>query len=69
MVCDGSSNSKFKRKNSGEKKKEENDTNGLKTFLPSAFWRILSPMTEHVEEPSNPTFKTPYAPTINKENT
>ena len=42
------------------KKKDES----LKIFFDDAYWESLVPLEDVVEEPLNPTFKNPRAPTI-----
>ena len=40
---------------------------GMKWFLDTAYWRVLKPKNETVDEPNNATFKNPRAPTITEE--
>ena len=39
----------------------------MKAFPNTAYWRVLKPKTESVDEPQNSTFKNPRAPTIPEE--
>lgn len=43
---------------------EDGNVEGMKAFAPSEYWKILSPNTTPIEEPNNPTFNNPRAPTI-----
>ena len=40
---------------------------GMKWFPDTAYWRVLKPKNETVDEPNNATFKNPCAPTIPEE--
>ena len=69
VIKDGSSDSRFTTKKSGEKKKESKKAEAKKKdakkfFSDDAFWEDLVPLEEVVEEPLNPTFCQPRAPTI-----
>ena len=37
---------------------------GMEWFPDTAYWRVLKPKNETVDEPNNSTFKNPRAPTI-----
>ena len=39
----------------------------MKWFPDTAYWRVLKPKNETVDEPNNATFKNPRAPTIPEE--
>ena len=39
----------------------------MKWFPDTAYWRVLKPKNETVDEPNNVTFKNPCAPTIPEE--
>ena len=39
----------------------------MKLFPDTAYWRVLKPQSETVDEPNNTTFKNPRAPTIPEE--
>jgi hypothetical protein len=46
--------------------KKKNITQGLSSFLKTAFWKELKPNEAVVQEPTNPTFKIQrvHAPTV-----
>ena len=39
----------------------------MKWFPDTAYWRVLKPKNQKVDEPNNTTFKNPRAPTITEE--
>ena len=39
----------------------------MKLFSDTAYWRVLKPKNETVDEPNNATFKNPRAPSITEE--
>ena len=52
-------------KNPKPKKSDRNNSGGgMKWFPDTAYWRVLKPKNEIVDEPNNATFKNPRAPTI-----
>ena len=55
---------KKKTGNKNKKKKNDNKEKGMGAFAETAYWRVLEPDEEPTEEPSNPSFKNPRAPTI-----
>ena len=54
------------KKNHTPKKSDKSKGGGIvaKSFPDTAYWRVLKPKNEKVDEPNNATFKNPRAPTI-----
>ena len=57
--------------NGNKPKPNKSDKNksggGIKWFPDTAYWRVLKPKNETVDEPNNAIFKNPRAPTITEE--
>ena len=50
-----------------QKSDKSKSVGGMKWFPDTAYWRVLKPKNETVDEPNNATFKNPRAPTIPEE--
>ena len=57
-------------KNPKPKNSDKNKSGGeMKWFPDTAYWRVLKPKYETVDDPNNATFKNSRAPTITEEDT
>jgi hypothetical protein len=52
--------------NEASSKMRDGKESGLATFDEKCFWRVLDPEDTEVDEPDNPTFRIPRAPTIDE---
>ena len=52
------------KKPNPKKSDKSKSEGGMKCFPDTAYWRVLKPKNETVDDPNNATFKNPRAPTI-----
>ena len=64
VIGDGNVDSRFSNTNKKKKNEEKNDSDDLKIFSKDAYWAELFQLEDIVDEPDNPTFSNPRAPTI-----